>query len=192
MHESRIHCALMITHQLEPIIFMNYLICETLNKHKNYPYIIYILSISHTQAPPPVTGNSPLPCLNISKGHSSSIPTVTLDLHHPDTNSSNHGSSLTTVGIPTTQGYVTTNSTIVAHESDQLLACASPSHNQANQGDQGDQSASDDDDCHTDSCCKSAQVSYSPTDPTEIAVSESHLALYNNHSPVSCYIVPHH
>ena len=141
----------------------------------------------HTQAPSPVTGKSPLPCLNISKGHSSSITTV--DLHHPDTNASNHGSSLTTVGVPATQGCVIPNSTIIGHESDQLPACDSPSHNQTNQG---DQSTSDDDDCHTDSCCKSAQVPYSPTDPdpTEIAVSESPLVLYiiciTIIPPVSC------
>lgn len=143
-------------------------LCETLRLIKHKLLMVYIVCIlyilSHTQAPPQVAGNSPLPCMNTSRseGHSSSIPT--LDHHHPDTNSTNDGSSLTTVGVPTstTQGSATTNSSIVTQKSDQLLACASPSHNQSDQ--------SDDDDCHTDSCCKPAQVGYSPTSPIDLEV----------------------
>ena len=95
-------------------------------------------ALSHTQAPPQVANS----CLNnISEGQSSSIPT--LDHHHPDTNSSNHESNLTTVGVPTTQGYAISNSSIVTQKSDQLPACASPGHNQANR----DQSNDDDKEC---------------------------------------------
>jgi hypothetical protein len=134
--------------------------------HSHVFSALYILS--HTQAPSPVTGKSPLPCPNISEGHSSSIPT--LDHHPPDTNSSHRGSSLSAkaiVSVPTTQGCATTNSSIVTQRSDQLPACASPNHNRSDQ--------SDDDDCQTDSCCKPVQVGYSsmnPIDP-EIIVSNN-------------------
>ena len=88
------------------------------------------------QAPPQVTEGAPSPCLNISEGHSSSI---TASDHHPDPNPSNCSilSSRAAV-VAATQGYATSNSSTITQKSDQLPACASPSHKQANQSDQSD------------------------------------------------------
>ena len=149
---------------------------------------------AQAQAPPQIIEGASLPCPNIlSEGHSSSI--TTSDHHHLDPNSSNHGLSLSDkaiVSVTAIQGNATSDSsTIVTQKSDQLPASASPSgvsHN--NQADQSDQS--DDDDCHTDSCNKSA-VRYSPTN---LLVSDTMVIHYNFafNSPIilnPCYNVMH-